>query len=199
MSSAEPAERSQNLDDLLSCIAQGDRLAMATLYQRTSPHLLGVMTHIHRGDRALAEQVLEDVYVRIWQDANLYDARHDQPMTWLMSIARQQAVGHLHEQRHSRWDNDYSGGTDLPPSDAPPPELVCSAFLARAYRRSMNVLSTLEQQCFALAFYQGMSHTEVAEQLRQPLPTIKACMRRALPALRHCMEARPTTGTSGRT
>jgi RNA polymerase sigma-70 factor (ECF subfamily) len=198
MSAVEPAERSQNLDDLLSCIAQGDRSALATLYHRTSAHLYGVVLLIHDADHALAAEVLQDVYVQVWQTAGRYDVRFDHPLTWLVGIARQRAIDMRRLRQPPAWtENDASGKAPL--SDAAPSEVVCMAMLARASRRSANALAPLEQQSFGLAYYLGLSTAEVAAQLREPLATIKACLRRALPALRQCTEQQkagaPRAGT----
>lgn len=182
MSVVDSAERSQNLDDLLGAIAQGDRPALATLYQRTSAHLFGVILLIHDADHALAAQVLQEAYVEIWQTASRYDPRFDHPLTWLVSIARQRAI----DMRRLRGPDSPEDEAAL--SDAAPPEVVCAAMLARASRRAIGALSPLEQQVFGLAYYLGLSGPEVAARLHEPLNTIKACLRRALPALRRSSE-----------
>lgn len=184
MTSAAPVERSLNLADLLNSIAQGDRMALALLYQRTSAHLLGVILRIHDGDRTLAETVLQDVYIQVWRSAGRYDARRDQPLTWLMSIARLHAIEMLRLRpgmSAASTESDNFSSSAL--SDTPPAELVCAALLARASRRFMNALSPLEQQSFALAFYQGHSYAEISNQLGFSLNTVKAGVRRALAAL----------------
>lgn len=201
MSAAEPIERRQNLDDLLSCIAQDDRAALVALYQRTSTHLFGVIMRIHEGDQAMAEEVLQDVYVQVWHTAGRYDPRHDQPLTWLMSIARRHAI-ELRRLRHPPvWSDPSKNASGMASrlSNSAPPEDVCVSMLARAHRPSLDLLTPLELQSFGLAYYLGMSCTEVAVQLRQPLARIKASLRRALPTLRQSVAPHPTDTTVSRT
>src|SRR6195952_672459 len=86
--------RSVELSSLLARAGLGDRAAFATLYERTSAHLLGVVLRIQR-DRALAEDILQEVFVNIWRAAQSFDAAQSQPLTWLTSIARNRAIDSL--------------------------------------------------------------------------------------------------------
>src|SRR6478735_6611059 len=93
-SPADWTERSHDLSRLLARAGLGDRAAFATLYERTSSHLLGVVLRINR-DRAQAEDVLQEVYVNVWRAAQSFDAAQSQPLTWLTSIARNRAIDSL--------------------------------------------------------------------------------------------------------
>src|ERR1700709_1873693 len=86
--------RSVELSSLLARAGLGDRAAFATLYDRTSAHLLGVVLRIQR-DRALAEDILQEVYVNVWRAAQSFDAAQSQPLTWLTSVARNRAIDSL--------------------------------------------------------------------------------------------------------
>src|SRR5664279_5540759 len=86
--------RSHDLARLLGRAGLGDRAAFATLYERTSPHLLAVVLRINR-DRAQAEDILQEVYVNVWRAASTFDAAQSQPLTWLTSIARNRAIDSL--------------------------------------------------------------------------------------------------------
>ncbi|MEO8079854.1 MAG: sigma-70 family RNA polymerase sigma factor, partial [Caldimonas sp.] len=90
----EWTERSLELSRLLARAGLGDRAAFATLYERTSSHLLAVVMRINR-DRAQAEDVLQEVYVNVWRAAKSFDAAQSQPLTWLTSIARNRAIDSL--------------------------------------------------------------------------------------------------------
>jgi RNA polymerase sigma-70 factor (ECF subfamily) len=155
-----------------------------------------VILRIQR-DRALAEDLLQEVFVNVWRAARGFDVARAQPMTWLMSIARNRAIDSLRRQKtepatvssHGHDDDGQDGSLleALPSDDAGPLELLQSAAQMRAVSRCIDVLSAEQQQCVALAYYQGLSHSEVAQHLAQPLGTVKSWVRRALLALRDCL------------
>jgi RNA polymerase sigma factor (sigma-70 family) len=94
-------EKSRELSQLLARTGLGDRRAFAALYDRTSAHLFGVILRIQR-DRALAEDLLQEIYVSVWKAAASFDAARSQPLTWLTSIARNRAIDSLAVRRRSR-------------------------------------------------------------------------------------------------
>ena len=191
-------EKSQQLSRLLSRAGLGDRVAFATLYERTSAHLLAVVLRINR-DRGQAEDVLQDVYVNVWRAAQSFDAAQSQPLTWLTSIARNRAIDSLrraqtqpqflHPTTPSHTDDDDSNVYDhLPDPAAGPLDLLAQACDARALSHCMDELSAQQRQSVALAFYDGLTHAEVATHLKQPLGTVKSWVRRALASLKGCLD-----------
>jgi RNA polymerase sigma factor (sigma-70 family) len=191
-------ERSRELAALMARVALGDRAAFAALYRQTSAHLLGVVLRIQK-DRAQAEDVLQEVYVNVWRAAQGFDASLSQPLTWLTSVARNRAIDSLRRRQSEPHtvsasssavasDDDHDMLNDLASPNAGPLELLGQASDARALQGCMRALSGEQQQSLALAFYQGLSHAEVAEHLRQPLGTVKSWVRRALIALKSCLE-----------
>jgi RNA polymerase sigma-70 factor (ECF subfamily) len=188
-------ERSRELGQLLARAGLGDRAAFAQLYQRTSAHLFGVVLRIQR-DRGTAEDLLQEVYVSVWKAAAGFDAARSQPLTWLTSIARNRAIDSLRRAQaqprlHSttREDDDERAADDGPADDSPGPlDLLDRASDARALAQCMQALSPAQRQSVALAFFDGLSHAEVAQQLRQPLGTVKSWVRRALMTLKSCLQ-----------
>jgi RNA polymerase sigma factor (sigma-70 family) len=195
-------ERSRDLARLLARTGLGDRAAFATLYDRTSGHLFAVVLRINR-DRAQAEDILQEVFVKVWRAAQTFDAAQSQPLTWLTSIARNRAIDSLRRQQTQPQILPFAGtqsdGGDTPDERdfhdtvaddaAGPMELLSQASDARALSKCMQVLNAQQRQCVALAFYDGLSHAEVAEQLRQPLGTVKSWVRRGLLALKGCLQS----------
>jgi RNA polymerase sigma factor (sigma-70 family) len=165
-------QRSRELSQLLARAGLGDRMAFASLYERTSGHLLAVVLRIQR-DRAQAEDLLQEVYVSVWKAASSFDAARSQPLTWLTSIARNRAIDSL--RRASAQPRLESSSRD---DDDDRPELG----------HCMEQLSPPQRQSVALAFFDGLSHAEVAEHLREPLGTVKSWVRRALHTLKSCLE-----------
>ena len=188
-------ERSRELSQLLARTGLGDRVAFATLYERTSAHLYAVVLRINR-DRAQAEDILQEVYVKVWGAASGFDAAQSQPLTWLSSIARNRAIDSLRRAQAQPQIQSAHGGDDEEPDvydaladDAPGPlEQLSQASDARALSRCMQALSASQRQSVALAFFDGLSHAEVAEQMRQPLGTVKSWVRRALMSLKGCLD-----------
>lgn len=190
-------DRSAALAEVLSRVALGDRAAFGTLYKATSAHLFGVILRINP-DRAQAEDLLQDIFVNIWRAASGYEAARAQPMTWLTSIARNRAIDSLRRRKtevstvsHQPMADDDGEDSDILAKQASeaagPLDLLVQAAEAQAVVHCVQALSAEQQQCVALAYYQGLSHAEVAQHLAQPLGTVKSWMRRALIALKDCL------------
>lgn len=196
-SSNSPTPRQQALAELLSRVALGDRAAFERLYRDTSPHLLGVILRIQT-DRALAEDVLQEVYVNVWRSAQGFNPAMSQPTTWLGSIARNRAIDSLRRgqaapqtvsSRSGGPEEEDTGMLDDIASEAPGPlDLLSQASTAKALSTCMDTLSGDQRHSLALAYYQGLSHSEVADHLGQPLGTVKSWVRRGLQGLKNCLE-----------
>lgn len=192
---AEWSDRSKELSALLARSGLGDRQAFATLYERTSAHLFAVVLRINK-DRAQAEDVLQEVYVNVWRAAQSFDAAQSQPLTWLTSVARNRAIDSLRRKQTEPQtqpapfnDDEDKDVYDDVADDAPTPlEMLSRASDARALAQCMEALSAPQRQSVALAFYDGLSHAEVADQMRQPLGTVKSWVRRALLSLKACLD-----------
>jgi RNA polymerase sigma factor (sigma-70 family) len=189
------SDRSRELSTLLARAGLGDRAAFATLYEKSSSHLFAVVLRICR-DRAQAEDILQEVYVNVWRAASGFDAAQSQPLTWLTSIARNRAIDSLRRaqtqpqlQTANSTDDEDSDVYDSTADDQPGPlDLLSRASDARALSTCMQDLSAPQRQSVALAFYDGLSHAEVAEKMGEPLGTVKSWVRRALLSLKSCLE-----------
>jgi len=195
---ADWSERSQELARQLARSALGDRHAFERVYALSSGHLFAVILRIQR-DRSLAEDLLQEVYVSAWKAAGSFDAQRAQPLTWLTHIARNKAIDSLRraqaqprlEPLHPGDDDDDGrpSAAERVADEAPgPAALLERASDARQLGHCMQGLSPQQRQSVALAFFDGLSHAEVAQQLRQPLGTVKSWVRRALATLKACLE-----------
>jgi RNA polymerase sigma-70 factor (ECF subfamily) len=186
------AERSAHVAALLSRVSLSDQRAFEELYRLTSAHLYAVALRIV-GERAIAEEIVQEAYVNVWHHAGTYDAARSQPLTWLMAIARNRA---LDLKRRREVDTvglpgaDGDGPVMELPADGPSPvDLLLAGADARAIRDCVETLEAGAKQAIALAFFHGLSHGELAAHLREPLGTVKSWIRRGLGKLRRCLEA----------
>jgi RNA polymerase sigma factor (sigma-70 family) len=181
---------------LLSRVALGDRAAFARLYERSAARLLGVVLRIER-NRSQAEDILQEVFIKVWRSAASFDAGRAQAATWLASVARNAAIDGLRRRAAqpatvstTRHDDDDTSDLlqDFIADEPGPAQHLEQAAERRALQRCLGVLNGDQCQAVALAFYQGLSYAEVAEHLRQPLGTVKSWVRRGLQALKGCLE-----------
>jgi RNA polymerase sigma-70 factor (ECF subfamily) len=185
---------SDPLREQLARVALGDREALRRVYDATSAHLFGVALRI-LNRRDLAEDVLQEAFVNVWHHAGSYRANQSQPMTWLISIVRNKALDHLRSgQRHVAESLDADDGDDAARQVADerpsPMQLLMQAADALAIRACLEALDASPRQCLALAYYQGLSHAEVAAHLGAPLGSVKAWVRRGLERLKACLAKR---------
>jgi RNA polymerase sigma-70 factor (ECF subfamily) len=163
-----------------------------------------VVLRIQR-DRAQAEDILQEVYVNVWRAAQSFDAAQSQPLTWLTSIARNRTIDALRRAQNQPQfrsttvnDEEETDVYDTVADDAPGPlDLLSRASDARALSACMQGLNASQRQSVALAFFDGLSHAEVAAQMQQPLGTVKSWVRRALITLKACLEAAVRRDTAG--
>jgi RNA polymerase sigma-70 factor (ECF subfamily) len=147
-------------------------------------------------DRALAEDVLQEVFINVWRAAQSFDGERSQPLTWLTSVARNRAIDSLRRRKAEPTtismdlDGDEGGESvvaGIADPGAGPMQQLERAAEAQALTQCIQQLSREQQQCLALAYYRGLSHAETAEHLSLPLGTVKSWVRRALMAVKDCL------------
>lgn len=188
---AKNADRSERLAALMPRVALGDQNAFAELYRLSSPHLYGVALRILREGSA-AEEVLQEAFVSVWHHAGSYETAKSQPMTWLTAIVRNRCLDQLRRRELDTVtmtnDDDDSKEFDLPSGDPSPVEMLLAGAEAQSVRNCVETLEGGAKQAIALAFYQGLSHAELADHMRQPLGTVKSWVRRGLERLKGCLD-----------
>jgi RNA polymerase sigma-70 factor (ECF subfamily) len=178
------AEQSR-LAALLSRSALGDRQAFADLYGATRSKLFAVSLRIVR-ERSLAEEVLQDSFVNIWNHASDYAQAKSAPSTWMTAIVRNRSLDVLRRPREEA-DVDEVLTASLVDESASPQREAQARGEAHTIRDCLQELDAEQRQSIALAFYHGLSHSELANHLRRPLGTVKTHIRRGLARLRDCL------------
>jgi RNA polymerase sigma-70 factor, ECF subfamily len=191
---------SPSLQELLAQTARGDHAAFATVYERTHAHLFGVALRMLGREQA-AEDALQETFVSVWKSASQYHpsvgGTEVRPMTCLIALVRNKALDAL-RSRASRKETELpdaatleDGETDMPAQGGGPSalELLSQASRALQIEGCLGGLDGSYRQSLALAYYQGLSHSEVAAQMGAPLGSVKAWIRRGLEKLKACLQA----------
>jgi RNA polymerase sigma-70 factor, ECF subfamily len=182
-SSAPP----EPLAALLARCGVGDQRALAELYRLTSPKLFGVALRILRRE-GWAEEVLQESFVNIWNHAAEYAAAKSQPLTWMTSIVRNRSLDWLRRPRQEDTSKDYDLLVENLRDDAAGPlEQLTQSAEARALARCLRELDSWQRQSIVLAFQHGLTHSEIAARVQQPLGTVKTWIRRGLERLKACL------------
>ncbi len=191
MSGNDQAQRSEQGADiarLLAEVAAGSRDAFEHLYQRTSSKLFGVCLRLIP-DRAEAEDVLQDVYVGVWDKAGQFDPSRASGITWLAMIARNKAIDRLRAMpAANRQASVEMAELVADPSASPLQDAETSNDRARL-DRCMEQLDGQRRSLIRTAFFEGATYEELAQRIGSPLGTVKSWIRRSLLQLRMCLEA----------
>jgi len=183
----ESRVRDQELISLVQRIAKGDQTALAALYDGTNRLIYGLILRV-LGDGGTAEEVLLDVYTQVWRQAASYDTGRGSPLAWLTTIARSRAIDRL----RSGWQDQQRKEpldllTDRETGAASPEEMTVASERQRFVRAALASLSPEQREVIELAYYGGLSHSEIAAKLNQPLGTVKTRTRLAMMKLRDAL------------
>ena len=177
----------ESLHAILREVAAQDTAAFRSFYDQTSGKVLAVVLAIVR-DRHLAEDVLQETYLQVWSNAAKYDRTRGQPMAWLITMARSRAIDKLRADRRGAGAGGNGAVPELLPDSNPSVE--DRAALSEQSRRLANCMAELsddQRQCIRLAYWNGYTHSELAEYLSAPLGSVKSWIRRGLSQLDKCL------------
>lgn len=176
------------LEALLRRCAERDQSALGTLYENVGPQLMAILMRILR-NRALAEDALQDVFLRIWQQAAQFDELRGRAMAWMVSIARNRAIDMQRATRVTVMLDaaELAGAKQLQVIG----ESDSAEFGAarRALRRCLETLGAAQRQCVILAYQHGLTQERISQSIGQPLGSVKSWVRRGLQSLRTCMDS----------
>ena len=171
---------------LLQRISSGDQSAVAELYDKTSPIVFGLAIRI-LGERAIAEDVVIEVYAQIWRQAQTYNAQRGTPMSWLLTVTRSRAIDALRARQRMQKTELLETAPDTQAQTLGPEEVSTVAERRRAVCQALTSLSVEQRQAIELAYFSDLSHAEIAQQLGQPLGTVKTRIRTGLLRLRELL------------
>lgn len=183
-------KQSAQLKSWLAAVGRKDAIAFRSLYDATSAKLFAFALRILT-KRELAEEVIQESFVNIWNNADSYQASLAAPMTWMTTIVRNKAFDLLRRVDHTveiDADTFDKAVMEALESTSPTPiEALQMSGDAKALAHCLSRLEGLHRQAIALAFYHDLSHSEVAGQMKLPIGTVKTWIRRGLERLRLCL------------
>ncbi len=170
---------------LLSATAQGDRMAFAELYRQTAGKLYAISLQMLRR-RDLAEEAVQEAYVRIWHNAGDYQLEKGTVLTWMISIVRYRVLEMLRAIKSRRESGDLDEAEEIEDEQTPERELYHQRDRVQI-DRCMDLLDDAQRNAIELAYFRGFTHMEVCAQMETPLGTIKTWIRRGLERLKRCL------------
>ena len=170
---------------LLAAVAKGDQAAFERLYSATRAKLYGVLLRI-LGAPELADDVMQETYLKVWKMAGRFDPTIASPITWMVAIARNRAIDIVRKKPDVSVEDSPEAMSVA--AEAPPP--LARREMTEELRRLLSCLGKLDpekQRIVLLAYYSGWSREQLAQKLDIPVNTIKTWLRRSLLEIRECM------------
>jgi RNA polymerase sigma-70 factor (ECF subfamily) len=173
---------------LLLQISQQDHSALDTLYKIWAPTLLGIAFRM-LGSRQEAEEAMQDTFVKLWHRAADYDPAKSKAFVWSFTILRSVCIDHL--RYHRRQKRDSSKNISWDERDAPEPQIhssILSNDTITTVRQALEQLPPEERRCLELAVLFEYTHSEISDELKTPLGTVKNRLRRAMEKLQSMLK-----------
>jgi RNA polymerase sigma-70 factor (ECF subfamily) len=182
------AHDNRSLADCLHGCAQGRQAALESLYEDLAPQLYPLLIRIlKRTD--LAEEALQETFIRVWRHASHYTAQKGSVRAWVLSIGRYRALDMLRrERREVHWEPKAIAAALTENEDANDEIDVASFAEERALRDCLGELSDSQRGSIRLAYFKGQTHEQIAAALDAPLGTVKSWVRRGLASLKRCLD-----------
>lgn len=179
------SEPGDELTLLMQRVARGDRAAFEAMYRHTSAKLFGIVLRILKR-RELAEEVLQETYVKIWNEARRFDPARASAVTWMVAIARNRALDELRRRQPALLDDTRGVNEPVDPLASPQRRAESNAALARLLA-CLDQLKADRRAAVSLAYFDGLSRAELADRLGQPVGTIKTWLHRSVKQLKECL------------
>lgn len=195
MNTLTPEEIEQTVQEdtaLLQRIADKDSASFQQLYRKYGGLLFTAISQV-LNDHHDAEDVMQEVLVQIWNKAHLYEPRKGKPLTWLATMARNRAIDRIRsKQRRSRLNDEFEveNKSVQPEFEESVSETLEDKERNLIIHKAVNRLTDDQREAIELAYFSGLTQTEVAERLNEPLGTIKARIRRGVNRLETLVKQR---------
>jgi RNA polymerase sigma-70 factor (ECF subfamily) len=170
--------------DLLARVAAGDEPALAALYDRMSSVAYGLALRV-LGNADAAEDVVQDAFLRIWRRADRYEPARGAARAWVLRVVRNVAIDRLRttDARQRAETRSHADAALVPVAEAPE-ETASRSERSRTLRRALDDLPAEQRRAIEIAYFEGLSHSEIAERERMPLGTVKTRIRDGVLKLR---------------
>jgi RNA polymerase sigma-70 factor (ECF subfamily) len=172
--------------ELMRRIADGDSAALAQFYDKFSPLVFAVGMRFLR-DRQEAEDLLIDVFFEIWDRCDRYDPARGAPINYLMNLSRSRAIDRQRSRSFRQKLPELSQAFDQPAQATDPADGMAATEQSIQIRQALQTLDAIQRQAVELAFFNGLSHSEIASAMNKPLGTVKTYIRQGLIRLRDCL------------
>lgn len=174
--------------ELMARIAQGDERAFSTLYDRYSRAVFSTVLRVVR-DRAMAEDLLQEVFLTCWRSASRYDQRAESVLPWLLVIGRNRALDRIRSAQHRNEQaaNPLEEVADLASARESFEETIWKHRTLDQVREALQSLGKDERRVLELAYFEGLSQTEISASTGHPLGTVKSWTRSGLQKLRRAL------------
>ncbi|MQY26772.1 ECF RNA polymerase sigma factor SigK [Nocardia aurantia] len=179
-------EAAAELAELVTAVAAGDRGAFTLLYRRTSHRVFGLAWRL-LGNRASAEEISQEVYLQVWSLADRYDRRLASPMGWLMMLTHRRAVDRIRAERAGTDRDSVFQGLHLVRDHDVVAEEATQNLEQQAVVRCLGTLTDRQRDTITMAYYGGLTYTEVAQRLDTPVATVKSRIRDGFKRLSACL------------
>jgi RNA polymerase sigma-70 factor, ECF subfamily len=175
----------QDLTSTIASVAAGDQSAFASLYDVLAPSIYGVVRRVLR-DPSQTDEVTQEVFVEIWRQATRFDATRGSVRTWALTIAHRRAVDRVRSEQSHRDRQTVAGAAAVVAPSTPEDDAIDTDDRRRA-REAMATLPPAQREALELAFYDGLTHVQIADRLDVALGTVKTRIRDGLIRLRTAM------------
>lgn len=178
-----PLRKGRDWSGLVERVASGDHAALAELYDATSPIVYGLALRI-LDDRNTAEDAVIEVYAQAWREAKHFDPARATPCAWLLMLTRSRAIDLRRAHRRDETTDPLESAADVPSNLPNPEDANADAERHRFVRQALTSLGKEQREAIELAYFSGLSHTEISMKLGQPLGSIKTRIRLGMMQLR---------------
>ena len=185
----------QSDDQLIQRVSGGDALALEALYERYVRQCFGLALRI-LNETPLAEEVVQEVFIKVWSKPDSYSAHKGKFVSWLLSLVHHRCVDELRRKSRTETPLDYSeGGSILDTQADPEPDPADQAWMREQQndiRVALGQIAPNQREVIELAYFGGLSQSQIATRLNQPLGTVKTRVRMGLQSLRSLLDKQET-------